>query len=301
MKKIGVRVSRFLSNFLLAQLAVTLVSLPILVHWGLSFSMLSFLGNLIFSPVLTTFLVLASCVFFTQLMHIPNDMLLYLLNYLVNFWESLLAWASPSCLFSCAQPTDFLLYVLYCVPIAAFLCIRYGGIISTLGKVVILSFFLVVSWLLLGTYARYRVLTCSLDSSLINFDAALDIKINDDGLLLITDSGYFAKKVSPEKVVEFEIRPFLTKRLGSVHVKSILLKKVGQRAFVAAKALCDAFCVDEVKIPFFKQTLSKSAWRAFFELKHCATKRGILFTRCKKDSAGLRDKSFHGVHHEIQH
>jgi len=65
-------IKKFLINFLHSQLIVTLVALPILVAWGLPSSVMTFIGNLVFAPVLTIIIILASLLFFTQLVGISN-------------------------------------------------------------------------------------------------------------------------------------------------------------------------------------------------------------------------------------
>jgi hypothetical protein len=49
----------YLVTFTQTQLVITLISLPILVAWGLGYSVMSLVGNLLFSPVLTLFLILS--------------------------------------------------------------------------------------------------------------------------------------------------------------------------------------------------------------------------------------------------
>lgn len=81
------RIVRFLLQSLHMQLFVTLISLPILISWGLPLSATSMLSNIMFSPFLTLFLFLASLIFFTELLSIPNMYLITLLDYCTTWWS----------------------------------------------------------------------------------------------------------------------------------------------------------------------------------------------------------------------
>ena len=66
-------------QFLQVQLFLSLASLPILVAWGIPFSLATVAGNFLFSPFLTLFLLLSSLIFFTELIFIPNAWLIFFL------------------------------------------------------------------------------------------------------------------------------------------------------------------------------------------------------------------------------
>ena len=68
------------------QLFLSLISLPILVAWGLPFSLTTVFGNLIFTPFLTIFLLISTGIFFLELLSLPNGWLIYLLEKLCTFW-----------------------------------------------------------------------------------------------------------------------------------------------------------------------------------------------------------------------
>ena len=84
------KLKKWTTNFLLIQLMVTLTSLPILIWWGLPISKVSFIGNLIFTPVLTIFLIISSLVFFTEFLNIPNLYLIKILEKITTLWNSIL-------------------------------------------------------------------------------------------------------------------------------------------------------------------------------------------------------------------
>ena len=84
--KIRSKLILFLLTALRIQLFITLVALPILVYWGLTVSILTIAGNIIFAPLLTIFLLLASLIFFLEILHFPNYYVIYLLEQLSCLW-----------------------------------------------------------------------------------------------------------------------------------------------------------------------------------------------------------------------
>jgi len=265
----------YVSDFIQAQLVVTLASMPIIIGWGLSFSWVAFIGNFIFAPFLLIFLLLASLLFFAQLMQLPTAWLVAVCNFFVGCWQWLLAQGSCEWLFEFAQPPGWLLYGL---PLGAFVCMRYGGLRTRSERIAVLTFFLGVSLMGFELYSRYQRLM-SVDSVVLSPSPLLDVRWNDSARLVVVDNGFFSKYGSPENVVAYELKPFWIKRIGTAHIATVVMTKVGQRAFVGVRALCSSFLVDEVVMPFFNHTLSKSAWRAFFDLKRVLADKHITLTR----------------------
>src|SRR6185436_7137348 len=81
-------------RFLEIQLFITLCSLPILLAWGLPISLASLLGNFVFAPFLTIFLLLSSLLFFGQLCNIPCSFVAQALELVTDFWFWCLQWGS---------------------------------------------------------------------------------------------------------------------------------------------------------------------------------------------------------------
>src|SRR5262245_46384432 len=98
----------YIVRFIHVQLFITLISLPILIAWGMPISLLTFAGNLLLSPVLTVFLLLASLIFFCHMLFIPCGILIKLLEQVTSWWlhammvgnnSWLIALKLPSCIF----------------------------------------------------------------------------------------------------------------------------------------------------------------------------------------------------------
>lgn len=314
------KVKAYLSNFLQAQLIVTLAAIPILVNWGLSISLMTFVGNLLFSPILTIFLMLSSLVFFTQLLHVPNYWLMVTLDWFTRTWAQALSYGQPNWLIEFCRPPTLLLLA---IPVATFTILQVGKFKGSSTRIGIMASILTLSMLGLwgwacldhpaptpGTMATIcltptgeqhisttapmtMITSAAPQKSTLTVESQapknlqknqlLDISCQADGSLAITDHGFFNRRHSPEKTVEFELKPYLIKRFGSVRINQLTIERPGQRSLTAAKALCTLFPVASVTIPYFKKSLSKGGWRAFFDLKRLLDEKKIKFLRPIKD------------------
>ena len=122
LNKITYSVKKFLLHFIQAHLMVTIISFPILIGWGMPISKVSIIGNLIFSPFLTIFLIISSLTFFTELLCIPNGFLISQLNQLTSFWEKGLHFGQKKWLCCFAKPSFI---ILISIPIITFIIISY--------------------------------------------------------------------------------------------------------------------------------------------------------------------------------
>ena len=79
-------IKNWILDFWYIQSYVTLLSLPILIAWGLPFSLYSPLGNLVFNPFILIFLLLSSLIFFGALLGLPIGWLSIALDYITKGW-----------------------------------------------------------------------------------------------------------------------------------------------------------------------------------------------------------------------
>lgn len=99
------------------QLFLTLFYLPILLWWNLPISVMSILGNIIFTPFLIIFLALSVAVFFTELLHIPNSLIIYLLEKETYLWVKIINLGSPNWLIHFPHLSQNLLILISLMPI----------------------------------------------------------------------------------------------------------------------------------------------------------------------------------------
>jgi hypothetical protein len=268
-------IKKYLNDFLLCQLVVTLVSLPILSAWGLPLSLMSIVGNLVFLPFLTVFLILSSMVFFTELLSIPNSLFITGLNLVTKLWLHLLHYGKKEWLIGFAHPKLLTLTIL--LQIAANLFLH-----KQIKRYLLIGNYIVLL-LILFIFSLASRITVEQTYFIPNANQKISISTHQDNTITITDNGFFSKKTSPEKMVNFELKPYLTQQFGTVKIKEIIEQRPGQRSFRALQELCGLFPVETVKLAYFDFKLNKNGWRAFFDLKRELSKQGIQFERFKLD------------------
>lgn len=265
----------YLINFTQTQLAITLVSLPILVTWGLGFSWMTFVGNLVFAPVLMLFLVISSLLLFTELIGIPNQYLAVMLDALTYVWNMILRQGSPSWLIECAKPPTILLIS---IPIITFLLLHYRMVNTHSRRLTVLGFLMIGCFGLFTLQRNHNVQTLVTAAF---HEKLYVIKLADSPSIILIDEGFFARKKSVEKAIDYELKQWINKMYGHVSIKELRIARPGVGSFKAAQYMCTRWNVHAVWLPFFDKTLTKAAWRSYFDLKRHMDEYNIRFVRYK--------------------
>ena len=266
-------IQKYLTNFVQSQLIVTLVSIPILVGWGLQISVMTFIGNLIFAPILTIFLILSSIVFFTELLEIPNLFVIKILEFITIFWDIILSLGKKEWLWGFCKPTTFFLFL---IPIMAFLILLFIKTKSSKIKFLSMLGFCCISIFCLSVIPK---LFHKQPESSTFYDGKLTINFDADKNITLIDNGFFNTKSSPEKTINYELKQYLVKNIGKTEMQNVILLKPGSRTFRAAQELCLRLDVKTVTLPLFEKKLSNAAQHEFFKLKDLLQEKRIAFIR----------------------
>lgn len=269
LQKFITKIYYFLISFIEIQLAVTLVSLPILVYWGLSISFMTFIGNLIFTPFLAMFLGLSSVIFFSELLNINNNFLIYLLEKSTIFWQNILFLGNKKWLVAFGQ-TNILILLL--IPIFTFLIIKNKKF-TQIKKII----FLLILLIFFTSFLKLKTRYFAPDKIVIN-NKILVLK-NNNNFLEITDNGMFSKKESIEKFIEYNLRQEIIKNFGTINIDKLTITNPGIRSFKGILACIKFFNLKEIKMPYFNKKLSKYGWKLFFDIKRECEKSNIKITR----------------------
>lgn len=235
-------IKQYLLLFIYSQLIATVVSYPILVYWGLPISLMTFLGNLLFSPVLSLFLVLSSLAFVSELLDIPNYWLLRLLELNTTLLEYLLGFGRKSWLLYFPKPHFLMLIIFISLPILFYKKISKSPLKT---RIFILSSF--ITFFVGSSLAFVRYLSDEAENLQIS---KLVVLKNSNGCLDIFDNGEFSRKSSPSNYVEYELRPTLAKKFGSVLIDNLHLGKASARSFEVAEFICSFCHVKNIKFSF---------------------------------------------------
>ncbi len=259
---------------LAVQAIAQIFALPILMMWGMPTSIMSCVGNVVFLPFLTSFIVISALIFITHIFCIPNDWLCFVLNNITHWWLYLLNFSSPTWLCAPAcTPLNIISTVffgaagIYGLIYAPTQRTRYASLIG--GAILCLA---------VPVFFTYGLFESSVHFDLVKKNKILQIDYTNSRLNLI-DHGFFNVHASPEKVVNFTVRSALIKALGNRTIDSITLTRPSMRSFIGCSALLQCFTVKKVIIPFFKPFTSKGSWREYFKLKNSCTRLAIPIAR----------------------
>lgn len=288
------KIKSYFLNFIQTQLIVTIVTIPILVGWGLSLSLMSFVGNLIFAPILTIFLMLSSMIFFTELLCIPNSWLILCLEQFTQSWDNVLSCGQSRWLIEFYNPPTL---ILVAIPIVTFFVMHFGKFttdkarilaLSGILAVVIFGFLSVQYWHIVAptnNFLNQSILPIHLTSngsgSKTSSPHGIDIYPCTPGTITIVDDGFFSHRPSPEKAVAYELKPYIVKKFGSVSIKELTINRPGKRNFETARAICSLFSVTKVKIILKHKKLTPLAQQCLTSLAKLLTERKVqveLFT-----------------------
>lgn len=249
----------YILKYLQLQLFITIVSLPILIMWGLPISLASPLGNFIFNPFLMVFLLLSSLIFFCEVCYIPNYYLIVLLEYFNSFWLYIISTAKRSWLVAIAQPPLVILLLLLLITFAA---LHHKKLLKTYLSVI--SLLIIICITISGGYyfsklnARIAHISC--------FDKELTF-ISAKNCNLLIDPGVF-RRVSAPSYITFTLIPQLIRTHGVKSIDHVICLKPCNLSFQALAALINKVEVKYLYLPNWNGQLNNSAlmaWQNFLE------------------------------------
>lgn len=266
------RIIGWLFRFLQVQFFITTVSLPILASWGLPFSLLSPLGNLLFLPVLVLFLFLSSIIFFLELCCIPNGIFIYFLEKITSWWTSALSFGNGTWyLIGLGTPPKLFLIL---VPLFAFLIISHKKTNSVRRSIILLALLLTTSVLYLKLlhkpHTLFETIACNGGQVTI---------LRTKNKTAVIDQGFVGKKISAPSWVEYTLIPEIIKKTGSNTIDHLIVLQPGIMTFRALEKLSGTMNIGTLYLPAWKGTLNKNGWRSFFFMKRALEKQGTHIVR----------------------
>lgn len=251
-------------KYLQLQLFLTFISWPILLAWGLPLSYASIVGNILFTPFLTIFLLLSSLIFFCELLYIPDMLLILALDRLTIIWTALLTISNRSWLVTFPLPSPSILPLL---PLGALALLHYKKYTSPLISSAALLIFFVISSIGLKLTTNNEATV-----SIPCFNKQLTlIQKRTDAVLI--DPGVLGRRISPSWV-SYTLIPELN-RNGITTIK-VICTKPSVTTFRALTTLIDEYNVSEIYMPYWRGKLTNRGWGAW----HCLL-AGALTTGTK--------------------
>jgi len=274
--KIITRLHTALINFLIFNLFLTLVSLPVLVAWGLPISWLSPFGNLIFSPFLSLFLLISTLSFFCELINLPHATFDYALEKISAMWNALLQLAPNNSFVGFSYTAVYLLSVLSLATLILLMLPQFRAARRRLCALTI--FFLCSLTILKATQPA------QLHTTLSCFKKDMEL-IRQDNQTLLIDQGALCERANPASWVQYHLVPDLIRATGSMHVDYLIITRPTIRALEAAAALIQHANVHKLYYPTIEGEMTGSHRGAFRRFYAIAKENGIELRQIKRKIA----------------
>lgn len=264
--KIGTYLQRFYKNliaFIHIQLFITLISIPILLCWGMPISMLTFAGNFLLSPILTLFLLLSSLIFFCQLLHIPNGILIYALEKTCSWWLWLMQWGTKDYLVALVQPS---LVIIIAIPLCALLILHFKKNNNPMRGIIAYSTLMIITLL----YLKYNMRHIEPISTFECNNGNVTIVATNNQITLI-DPGVIGRRLSAPSWCEYKLMPHLAKTYGTTTIDHLIVMQPNKIIFDALSDLLDKITIYHICIPLWEGKIPAHWWRAYAKFRRRCT------------------------------
>jgi hypothetical protein len=263
------KIGNWLLDFVYIQSYVTLLSLPILIAWGLPFSIFSPLGNLIFNPFILIFLLLSSLIFFGALLSIPIAWLSYALDTVTQWWLYCMNLIPHNSSVGFCEPPWAILIL---IPLITLAIVHHP--ITRARNRSILCFNLLLTFI-------------SLASLCARSDDILSIPCNKGAITvlhhrkqtIVIDPGLIGQRPSGKQWAQYELIPAITKRTGIAQLNTVICLQPTATILQALEQMCHTTSIERLMIPYWDGTVSKGMNRAWHSLKKTAESYGTKIYR----------------------
>lgn len=221
------KIYRWACNFLLVQLFINLITWPLFLSWGLPITPLSIIGNLVFSPFLTAFLMVSSLLVTCDLMMIPSGIFAWALELTTNVWLWLTACPTPHCMITFVTPP---LVLALCAPLGATYVVMSKHFKTTGQKVAALVGLYGVLMILFMLNTKPAQIEVPYGSHTITV-------INKEGKLTLIDTGFSRRSSGINQWINYTLLPALGYSFGRQTVDHVIVKRKTPTAHACAQEL----------------------------------------------------------------
>lgn len=270
------KTKHFLLMFCYTQLFLTLVMLPVIVLWGLPISLLSFIGNLWFSPVITLFLLLSSLIFFFELLYIPNQWLIYPLEWVTQSWLWFMDRFGCVAYVGCVVPS----IAMVCIPALAALAIIHAKAMRSLA----VGVFALAA---VACVTLFYLHVCAVPASLIKdipCRSGQVTLIKQNAEIVVIDPGVVGRTSSASSWLEYTLLSELNKHCASHTIDHMVVMSLTKTGLQAYAHLLGKAQVKRIYIPAWKGKIPRDMWFAYVQLKRKAQEMG-----CQLCSVGAKE------------
>jgi hypothetical protein len=259
-------------------LFITAFSIPILICWGLPLSILSGIGNFIFSPFLTVFLFVSSLIFFTQLLYIPNGILITVLEYITNWWDFLLRINVKHWLMGFPLPPLIMLAML---PLGSLLIAHHPRINHPVRGTIALSLLFIIF------FGIIQALPTNTGIHTIAYHEKPLTLITTRHHTILCDPGYLGSRLSSASWTQYTLIPEIIKKTGTLTIDHCVCLQPSMCTFQALATLVEQMHVGKLYIPYWEGTISRTAWRSYKMLREACAHQGTTIVRLPNSTRSL--------------
>ena len=214
--KCAIQIGHYLVTACRIQIFATLVSLSILTYWGLPSSVLTVLGNIIFTPILTLFLLISSGIFFLELLNLPNQALITALEWLTSQWLKIIP----------TRPQQYLI----ALPKACWWIFVIGIVVIVL-CIIVFKLNRLKQTILMGTVCLICILIGRLPVWRRNTPLILNYRHKTVTItphrtgLIIQDTGTLNYASGSANWIQYTLVPAIISEFGTLQVQQLILQK----------------------------------------------------------------------------
>lgn len=210
-------------------------------------SLLTFAGNLFFSPILTAFLLFSSLIFFCQIVHIPSSLLIYCLEHITHWWLWIMQWGTKGYLVALPQPP---IVTIILIPVLALVILHHKKIDTPYKGILGYGSLLLMAciYLKLNTVPSARIDTLECNKGNITL-------VSSNNQLIVIDPGVIGRRLSAPSWCEYTLMPYLVKKYGTTIIDHLIILQPNKIIFDALLALQEKIIIKNIYITMWEGKL----------------------------------------------
>lgn len=255
--KVAYKLKKFfykVAHLIELQLIMMLFSWPILLYWGLPLSIMSPISNIIFVPFLSLFILFSSFIFFTELLYLPNEFFIKILNFLSGVWLILLKQSSKFWLITCQYPG--IVYIFF-IPAFTIVIVYSKKLRSPMLKIPIL-----ISFITLCFISFNHIFDNNLEKDIFLYKKSILFIKKEKANIIIDHCGALNQTLCPFTLISSFIRS------GAYNVDHLIIANPTNTCFQSIANLLDIIKIKNIYMPKFKSDLNQNGlknWQILLE------------------------------------
>ena len=246
------------------QLFISIISLPILICWGLPISLMSPIGNILFTPILAIFLFLSSIIFFFELFYIPNQLIIELLSLLTNIWLKIFSFGTFKWLVTFPLKAIGLLFL---IPILAFGILQNKYVNNINNSIYCFTIILLAS----GIFFKRVLKNNNNIEHIANINKSITL-INKNNKIIVVDHGNLSRTSTPSSFIEYTLLPQIIKKYGHCNIDTFITK-LNKRSIDGVKFILSKTSISNIYFLAKKVSFISEDYK---NLKDYTEKNGIV-------------------------